>query len=108
ITQTINGLPAAVQAEIDLTVETILVEAAEQHTPEQLGMIARDLRAALDQDGTLVEDHDRQRRRDLRITQRPDGSAHGSFELGAICAEALLTYLDTTARPAPAQHGDKD
>jgi hypothetical protein len=63
---------------------------------------------ALDQDGVLVEEHERHRRRGLRITRRTDGSARLEGDLTALCAEALLSTLQPLAAPAPAQDGAKD
>jgi hypothetical protein len=62
----------------------------------------------LDQDGILVEEHERHRRRELRIKRRTDGSARIEGELTALCAEALLTTLEPLAKPAPAQDGVTD
>jgi hypothetical protein len=108
ITTTIDKLPAAIQAELDRTVEAILLTDATQMDPRQLRVAARDLRHALDQDGTLAQERERHRRRHLTVHQRPDGSAYGSFELDAPCAEALLTVNDTLARPRPAADGTPD
>jgi hypothetical protein len=108
ITQTIDKLPAAIQAELERTVESILLTHATEMDPRQLRTAARDLRHALDQDGILAEERDRHRRRHLTLHQRPDGSAHGSFDLDAACAEALLTINDTLARPRPADDGTPD
>jgi hypothetical protein len=108
ITQTIDHLPAAIQSELDVTVEGILLSQAGQLDPKLLRVAARDLGAALDQDGILAQEHDRQRRRGLTVHQHADGSATLAGHLDAICAELLLTYLDTAARPRPAADGSKD
>ena len=77
--------------------------------PFQLAQIAQAMAYLLDQDGTLVEEHERHRRRDLRIQRRPDGSAQIEGELTALCAEALLATLEPFAAPVPAgQDGAKD
>ncbi|MDQ2749495.1 MAG: HNH endonuclease [Actinomycetota bacterium] len=109
IIDTVDGLPEAVQAEHDLCLQQVLVEQAHTVNPMQLGQIARAMAYVLDQDGTLVEEHDRNRHRDLRIKRRADGSACIEGELTAICAEALLSALEPLAAPAPAgQDGAKD
>jgi hypothetical protein len=108
ITDAISKLPAAIQAELDVTVERILLEHARELNPRQLRLAANDLRAALDQDGILADERDRRRRRHLTIHQRPDGSAYGSFDVEAPCAEALLAVTNTFARPAPAEDGAPD
>jgi len=108
ITATIDELPAAVQAEHDQSVETFLVEQAQNFDPNALASVAHRLRTTLDPDGILADEAHRHRRRDLTIRHRPDGSSHLDAELTAICTEALLTVLDTLARPAPAEDGAKD
>jgi hypothetical protein len=56
ITQTVTGLPAAVQVTSDLAVEGILLGHARDLDPRVLKLAARDLAAALDPDGLLAED----------------------------------------------------
>ena len=108
ITETVDKLPDAIQAEHEDWLQHSLLEQAHSTNPLQLGQVARAMAYLLDQDGILVEEHERHRRRDLRIKRRSDGSAHLDGELTAICAEALLTTLDPLAKPAPAQDGAKD
>ena len=101
VTATIDALPAAVAADHDRAVESFLTEQAHQFDPRALRLIARRLIDTLDPDGTLSTDADRARRRELTIALRPDGSSRVSGELDAICTEAVLTVLDTLARPTP-------
>jgi len=108
ITNTITKLPAAVAVEHDTSIEAFLVEQATQHNPRTLKVIARRLLDTLHPDGTLATEHDRHRHRHLTIQQRPDGSGQVTGELDAICTEALLTVLDTLARPTPAEDGQPD
>jgi len=108
ITDTIDALPAAVQAEHDQSVETFLVEQAQSFDPRLLASVAHRLRSTLDPDGLLADEAHRHRRRDLRISRHRDGSSYLQGELTAICTEAVLTVLDTLARPAPAQDGHRD
>ena len=110
ITKTIDELPAAVQADYDTAVEQTLVEQTlvEQALtldPTQLAHLARGVADRLDPDGTLNTEADRARRRGLTLTRRADGSAHIEGELTSACTEALLSVLDTAARPAPAADG---
>ena len=97
-----------VQAEHDRSVETFLVSEARRCNPAQLALLARRISDTLDPDGTLTDIEDRKRRRHLTVIQRPDGSAHLEAQLAPLCAEALLTVLDTLARPKPARPGDGD
>ena len=90
ITKTIDGLPDAIQAEHEDWLADSLLEQAHTANPVQLAQVAAAMAYLLDQDGKLVEDHERARRRELRIRRRTDGSARIDGELTAICAEALL------------------
>jgi hypothetical protein len=108
ITATIDALPAAVQAEHDESVQDFLLEQAHLLDPKLLAVIARRISDTLDPEGTRSTEHDQARRRELTISQRPDGSAQLHGELNAIGTEALLAVLDTLARPAPAADGQRD
>ena len=108
VTRTVEALPAAVAAEHDRAVETLLVDQARLHPPRTLATIARRVTDTLDPDGILSDEADRQRRRHLDVCQRPDGSASVRGELDAICTEALLTVLDPLATPTPAENGERD
>ena len=109
ITKTISTLPEAIRAEHEDLFEESLVEQAHSTNPFQLAQVAQAMAYLLDQDGTLVEEHERHRRRELRIQRRPDGSAQIEGELTALCAEALLATLEPFAAPVPAgQDGAKD
>ena len=101
ITHTIDALPAAVQAEQDESVETFLLDKAQDFDPTVLAQIAHRISDTLNPDGTEDTERDRARRRDLRISRRPDGSSYVHGELTAICTEALLSVLDTLAKPKP-------
>jgi len=108
VTDTVDALPAAVQAEHDETVETFLVEQAQNFDPKVLAKVAHRISDTLNPDGTEDTERDRARKRELRIARRPDGSAHVEGELTAICTEALLTVLDSLAKPKPETDGAKD
>ena len=102
VTQTVEALPAEVAADNAHDVEAFLVEQARQFEPRTLRVISRRLLDTVDPDGTLTSDADRQRHRFFTARQRPDGSVYGSFDLEPLAGEALLTVLDTQARPRPA------
>ncbi|MDT5117254.1 MAG: hypothetical protein QOE30_2993, partial [Mycobacterium sp.] len=102
ITHAVRRLPPALAADIDLIVEGVLLEHAQQMDPSAFARFARDLIDRLDQDGNLGKENERHRHRDLSIRQRPDGSAKLAGELDATTTEALLAVLDTLARPNPA------
>ncbi|PZR92932.1 MAG: hypothetical protein DLM67_14350 [Candidatus Nephthysia bennettiae] len=108
ITRCVDELPFAVQAVHDLSVQHTLVEHAQTLNPKQLAVCARRISDCLDPHGTLTTERDRQRRRDLAICPRRDGSARIEGELTPLCAEALRTVLDTLARPRSAVDDTKD
>jgi hypothetical protein len=108
VTATIDALPAAVQAEHEEWVQQFLVEQAGELDPALLKQVARRITDTLDPDGTLTEERDRQRRRELTVRQHSDGSAHVVGELTAICAEALLSVLDSVAKPEAVEDGTRD
>jgi hypothetical protein len=101
ITHAVRHLPPALAADIDLIVEGVLLEHAQQMDPTAFARFARDLIERLDQDGSPPDEGERRRHRDLSIRQRPDGSAKLTGELDATTTEALLSVLDTLARPNP-------
>jgi hypothetical protein len=108
ITKAITDLPSPVRDEKFDDLEEFLVDQSRQFSPDELAKITRHLTDVLDPDGTLRDSAYRHRQRDLTIRRRPDGSAHGTFELTAQAAEALLSILDATAAPRPSADGLKD
>jgi hypothetical protein len=109
ITTTVSSLPAAIKTEHEHSVEQFLLEQAEQLGPMPLAKLAQRITATLNQDGALCDEADRRRWRELTLRQRPDGSSRVSGELDAITTEAVLTVLDTLARPTPTdQAGEPD
>jgi hypothetical protein len=121
ITRTVSGLPDAVRDEHGESVEAFLVEQAGTFGPDTLGKLARRVVDTLDPNGgapasegvaggggKLHDAEHRRKHRHLRLSQRPDGSAYGSFELEADAAEALRTVLDALAAPKPEADGVKD
>ena len=102
ITRAVDALPDAVVEEFADTVEATLLEWSRQCEPSWVDKQARKLVAALDQDGTLREERERERRRDLQVKVRPDGSSTLTGELTAHATEALLTALDALTRPTEA------
>ena len=101
VVDTVDGLPDEVAAEVGETVESLLVKKATEIDADQFARHAHDLGSALDQDGTLQRLSDRDRRRDLRLSVRADGSSHLTGDLTAEATEHLRTVLDPLAKPAP-------
>jgi hypothetical protein len=108
ITTTVDALPASVQAEHDESVQETLLTHAVDLDPVLLARVARRITDTLNPDGTLAEERDRARRRDVTVRQRRDGSASVTGELTTICAEAVLTVLDALATPDPAENSTPD
>jgi len=86
----------------------LLLDKAQDFDPTVLAQLAHRISDTLNPDGTGDTERDRARRRELRISRRPDGSSYLQGELTAICTEALLTVLDTLAKPKPETDGAKD
>jgi hypothetical protein len=108
ITGLIDTLPDQVRCEQDAWIEQFLVEQAQLLDVDALRRVARRVEATVDPDGLLKDVEYRRRRRDLRLTVRPDGSSHGEFEGTAEFTEWLRTVLDVLARPRPEANGVKD
>ncbi len=109
ITATVDTLPDDVQHEHGSAIEADLVAHARRFDPDGLARLARRLLFYYDQDGPGPDnDEHRQKHRDLTLTQRPDGSSHGTFEATAELTELLLTHFDALAAPKPETEGVKD
>jgi hypothetical protein len=108
IVRCVDKLPDAIQAERGEAVEEFLVEQAANFDPDALAKLAERIALTLDPDGQLTDLEHRERHRDFRAQQHPDGSGtiHGEFTAEAM--QHLLTMLDTLARPRPATDGMQD
>ena len=73
-TDVLEKVPAAARAEWAEQIEVSLVTHAAEHDPVTLAKIGRRLIDLLDPDGTLSDDADRARRRDLTLLIHPDGT----------------------------------
>ena len=108
IVRAVEALPAAVQAEHGVEVERELVAYARRFDPQSLHKLALRLHDCLDPDGSLDDPKERERKRDLTVQQRPDGSAALRGELTAECAERLLGVFDALGGPAAQADGVTD
>ena len=86
----------------------ISAEHARSFDPKQLATIARRVRDTLDPDGTLSEPADHERRREVRLSDNPDGSGRLHGTLTPWLLAALRAVLDPLARPRPATDGTRD
>jgi hypothetical protein len=89
--------------------ETNLIDFARDHDPETLAKYAHGMKAKLDQDGAYRDLERAQRRRELSLHRRADGTSTLSGELTCEAAEYVETLLDTLAKPTPdAETGARD
>ena len=108
IRRAVSSLPDVVEKEYGPMVEAVLVEHATTLHPGQLAMLARDVCAVLDPDGSLTDEADRERRRDVTITPRLDGTGTLSGTLTPETMAIWQTVLDALSAPAPAEEGLPD
>ena len=98
IVRRVDSLPDAVVDDYAETVEEVLLGWCRECEPAWVDREAAKLVATLDQDGTLRDERERERRRDLAVQVRPDGSSRLSGELTAQATEALLAALDALTK----------
>lgn len=108
ITSLINRLPDTVHVLHGAAVESLMVEHARQFDPHELAKLGKRHEAHLNPDGTLADDEDHRRQRNVRLTARPDGSGDLSGSLTPAALAALQSVLDPLAAPAPATDGVPD
>jgi hypothetical protein len=108
ITRAVGELPDEVVDELGGWVEQHLLEHAGSLDPVQLARYARGLVDRLDQDGQYQELDYQQRRRELRIFDRPDGSCRIEGSCTAEAAEHLRVFFDACAKPVKGPDGSPD
>ena len=101
IVATVDRIDDVVADEAGPLFEADLIEFARDHDPGTLGTYAHGMQARLDQDGGYRELERAQRRRELALRRRPDGSGTLTGELTCEAAEYVETLLDTLAKPTP-------
>ncbi len=99
IRRALEALPDAVPATAVDDAEQILVGHAARFEPRQLAVIGRRLVDTLDPDGTLADDAEQHRRRELRLCQRSDGSFDLHGRLTSECGVIWQTVLTAVAAP---------
>lgn len=99
IERCIDGLPEDA-APHTAQVEADLVAAATTLCPTDLAKVVARVRDCYDPDGLLRDHAERERRRTLELSQRPDGSGRIDGELTAELTERLLGVMDAFGRPA--------
>ena len=99
IAHAVDALPDSLVGEHGDFVEKTLLGHSLDEPPYWVAKLGNDLVGLLDQDGRLRDEAERERRREFRVTPRPDGSSRVTGELTAECTEALLTALESLTRP---------
>jgi hypothetical protein len=108
ITRAVDELPDEMVDDLGNWVEKHLLEHARNLDPMQLARYARSLVDRLDQDGQYRELDYQQRRRELRIFDRPDGSCRIEGSCTAEAAEHLRVFFDACAKPVKGPDGSPD
>jgi len=108
ITEAVDKLPGAVAVAHETDVIEILLSHAQELDPDQLHGFAKRLIDALDPDGTLADDADHERHRDLTLSRNRDGSYAITGRLTPLCGAIWMPILDSLSQPVPATDGTRD
>ena len=101
ITRAMDTLPRSLDPEVVDAAELTLADHARHLSPLELSRVAERLAAHLDPDGTLTDDADRERRRDLTIgRQGADGMSPIRGLLTPACRALLDAAIAALARPS--------
>ncbi|MCR5980153.1 DUF222 domain-containing protein [Gordonia jinghuaiqii] len=96
----LDQIPHAVEHDVKVAAERQMTEIAIAHTPADITNLGARLLAHLDPDGTLADDTDRQRRRQLWVNrQRADGTAKMTATLTPELAARVTMLLAVWAKP---------
>ncbi len=96
----LDHIPNAVDHDVKVAAERQMAEIAEAHTPADITQLGARLLAYLDPDGTLADDTERKRRRNLWVNrQRADGTAKMTATLTPELAARVTMLLAVWAKP---------
>ncbi|MFE0751164.1 DUF222 domain-containing protein [Gordonia sp. NPDC058843] len=96
----LDQIPRAVEHDVKVAAERQMTEIAEAHTPADITQLGARLLAHLDPDGSLTDDADRKRRRNLWVNrQRADGTAKMTATLTPELAARVTMLLAVWAKP---------
>ncbi|WP_238421653.1 HNH endonuclease signature motif containing protein [Gordonia sp. 'Campus'] len=96
----LDRIPLAVAHDVKVAAERQMAEIAADHTPADITQLGARLLAHLDPDGTLADDSDRKRRRNLWVNrQRADGTAKMTATLTPELAARVTMLLAVWAKP---------
>ncbi|MFE0748521.1 DUF222 domain-containing protein [Gordonia sp. NPDC058843] len=105
----LDQIPHAVDHDVKVAAERQMTEIAEAHTPADITQLGARLLAHLDPDGTLTDDSERKRRRNLWVNrQRADGTAKLTGTLAPELAARVTMLLAVWAKPGMNNPGDPD
>ncbi|WP_439033223.1 DUF222 domain-containing protein [Gordonia terrae] len=105
----LDRIPVAVGHDVRVAAERQMTEIAEAHTPADITQLGARLIAHLDPDGTLADDTERTRRRNLWVNrQRADGTAKLTGTLTPELAARVTMLLAVWAKPGMNNPGDPD
>jgi hypothetical protein len=107
--EALDNIPNAVPHDKKAAAEATLGEKATEHIPADITKMGARILAHLDPDGQLVEEKERQQRRNLWINQsRVDGMAKLNGHLPPITRALWDTMLDAWAKPGMNNLGDAE
>ncbi|GAC55377.1 DUF222 domain-containing protein [Gordonia amicalis] len=96
----LDQIPHAVDHDVKVAAERQMTEIAVDHTPADITNLGARLLAHLDPDGTLTDDTDRKRRRQLYVNrQRADGTAKLTANLTPEALARITMLLAVWAKP---------
>ncbi|ATD72781.1 DUF222 domain-containing protein [Gordonia amicalis] len=96
----LDQIPHAVDHDVKVAAERQMTEIAIDHTPADITNLGARLLAHLDPDGTLTDDTDRKRRRQLYVhRQRADGTAKLTANLTPEALARITMLLAVWAKP---------
>jgi hypothetical protein len=104
----LDRLPPGCTVEFAAGIEATLVEHARRLRPGQLAKAGARLLAILDPDGPEPVDREHERRRNVSLRMRADGSAALSGDLTSAAAAVWQAILDSLAAPNSDQAGEPD
>ncbi|MCK8614921.1 HNH endonuclease signature motif containing protein [Gordonia sp. C13] len=105
----LDQIPHAIDHDIKVAAERQMAEIAVDHTPADITNLGARLLAHLDPDGTLTDDTDRKRRRNLSVhRQRADGTAKLTATLTPELLARVTMLLAVWAKPGMNNPDDPD
>ena len=105
----LDQIPHTIEHDVRVAAERQMAEIAEAHTPAEITQLGARLLAHLDPDGTLTDDAERKRRRNLWVNrQRADGTAKLTGTLTPELAARVTMLLAVWAKPGMNNPNDSD